>query len=89
MDDIYYEKEICYVPRSLNVSLLSMIRPLRVGGAGIVSLSRVLGQGSSLFRSHLRTLRKEGGPQKMKEKKEKIYLLGLKRTTKELVEWRE
>jgi hypothetical protein len=64
MDDIYYEKEICYVPRSLNVSLLSMIRPLRVGGAGIVSLSRVLGQGSSLFRSHLRTLGRRGAPQK-------------------------
>jgi hypothetical protein len=32
MDDIYYEKkEICYVPRSLNVSLLSMIRPLEWG----------------------------------------------------------
>jgi hypothetical protein len=35
MDDIYYENEIRYVPGSLNVSLLSMIRPLEWGGLGL------------------------------------------------------
>jgi hypothetical protein len=31
MDDNYYEREICYVPRSLNVSSLFYDKALRVG----------------------------------------------------------